>query len=92
MSQYDRNDRPTLRFDIRMLLPMAGILFAPFVGYLFSPNFGLGILVVCLSVVAWMTWGLVEQVPPPQARTLRIGAVLNAAMAVAALGLLIYRI
>lgn len=92
MSQHEPNKPPTVPVDIRMLIPMAGILFAPFVGFLLSPNLGLGILVVCLSVVGWMTWGVAEQAPRKQARTLKFGAILNGIMAVAALALLLYRI
>lgn len=92
MSQQDPNRPPTVNVDVRILLPMAGILLAPFIGFLLEPNLGLGILVVCLSVMAWMTWDLSRQAPPPQARTLRIGAGLNAFMAVAALVLLLARL
>lgn len=92
MSQRDPSKPPTVHVDIRMLIPMAGILFAPFVGFLLSPNIGLGILVVCLGVVGWMTWGIAQQAPRAQARTLRFGAILNGVMAVAALLLLLYRV
>lgn len=92
MSQQDPNKPPTVRIDVRMLIPMFGILFAPFVGFLLSPDFGLGILVVCLGLVAWMTWGVAEQAPPPQARPLRMGAIINGVLAVAALFLLLYRL
>lgn len=92
MSQYDSNKPPKVRVDVRMLLPMAGILLAPFVGFMFSPDLGLGVLVICLGVVAWMTWGVAEQAPRAQARTLRFGAILNGVMAVAALALLLYRL
>lgn len=92
MSQRDPDKPPTIRIDIRMLIPMIGILLAPFIGFLLSPNFGLGILVVCLGVVGWMTWTVAEQAPPPQQRTLRFGAGLNMILAVAALLLLLYRL
>lgn len=92
MSQHDPNNPPTVRIDIRMLIPMVGILLAPFIGFLYDPNVGLGILVICLGVVAWMTWGVSQQAAPPQARTLRIGATLNGVMAVAALLLLLIRL
>lgn len=91
MSQHDPNNPPTVRIDPRMLIPMVGILLAPFIGFLLNPNLGLGILVVCLGVVGWMTWGVAQQAPPPQARTLRFGAILNGVMAVAALLLLLVR-
>ena len=92
MSHQDPNRPPTVRVDVRMLLPMAGMLFAPFIGFLLSPNLGLGILVLCLAIVGWMTWGVAAQAPAPQARTLRMGAILNGVLAVAAALLLLYRI
>lgn len=92
MSQHNPNKPPTVNVDVRMLIPMAGILLAPFVGFLFDANFGLGILVICLGVVGWMTWGVAQQAPAPQARTLRFGAILNGVMAVAALLLLLVRL
>lgn len=92
MSQQDPNRPPTVRIDMRMLIPMFGILFAPFIGFLLDANLGLAILVVCLSVVAWMTWHLAAQAPRPQARTLKMGAVMNGAMAIAALLLLLVRL
>lgn len=91
MSQRDPNKPPSVHVDVRMLLPMAGILFAPFIGFMLSPDLGLAVLVVCLGVVGWMTWGVAKQAPAPQARTLRFGAILNGTMAVAALALLLYR-
>lgn len=91
MSQHDPNKPPTVRVDVRILLPMAGILLAPFIGFLLDPNLGLGVLVICLGVVGWMTWGIAEQAPAQQARTLRFGAILNGVMAVAALVLLLIR-
>ena len=92
MSQQDPNRPPTVRVDMRILIPMFGILFAPFIGFLLDPNLGLGILVICLGVVAWMTWNLAEQAPLQQARTLKMGAIINAVMAVAALLLLRVRL
>lgn len=92
MSQQDPNRPPTVRVDMRILIPMFGILFAPFIGFLLDPNLGLGILVICLGVVAWMTWNLAEQAPRQQARTLKMGAIINAVMAVAALLLLLVRL
>lgn len=92
MSQQEPQKPFRLPVDIRLLVSMAGILLAPFIGFLLDPNFGLGILVVCLGVVAWMTWGISQQAPPPQARTLRIGAILNGVMAVAAVLLLLIRL
>lgn len=92
MSQQDPNRPPTVRVDMRILIPMFGILFAPFIGFLLDPNLGLGILVLSLGVVAWMTWNLAEQAPRQQARTLKMGAVMNAVMAVAALLLLLVRL
>jgi uncharacterized membrane protein len=92
MSQQDPNRPPTVRIDTRILIPMFGILFAPFIGFLLSPNLGLSILVVCLGVVAWMTWNLAAQAPRAQARTLKMGAVMNGVMAVAALLLLLVRL
>lgn len=91
MSQHDPNKPPTVRVDVRMLIPMAGILLAPFIGFMLDPNLGLSVLVICLAVVGWMTWGVAAQAPPPQARTLRFGAILNGVMAVAALVLLLIR-
>lgn len=91
MSQHDPNKPPTVRVDVRMLIPMVGILLAPFIGFLLSPDLGLGVLVICLAVVGWMTWGIAAQAPEAQARTLRFGAILNGVMAVAALLLLLYR-
>ena len=91
MSQHDPHTPPTVRVDVRMLIPMAGILLAPFIGFMLDPNLGLGVLVICLGVVGWMTWGVAEQAPAPQARTLRFGAILNGVMAVAALVLLLFR-
>lgn len=92
MSQHDPNKPPTVRVDVRMLIPIAGILLAPFIGFLLDPDLGLGILVICLGAVGWMTWGVAEQAPAPQARTLRFGAILNGVMAVAALLLLLVRL
>lgn len=92
MSQQDPNKPPTINVDIRILVPMIGILIAPFLGFLLDANFGLVILVVCLSVVCWMTWDLAKQAPVAQARTIRFGSILNGVMAVAALLLLLYRI
>lgn len=92
MSQHDPNKPPSVQIDVRMLIPMFGILLAPFIGFIFDANFGLGMLVICLGVVGWMTWGVAQQAPPPQARTLRMGAILNGVMAVAALLLLIVRL
>lgn len=92
MSYQDPRKPPTVNVDVRILLPMAGILLAPFIGFLLWPNLGLGILVISLGVMAWMTWELAKQAPRSQARTLRIGAGLNAVMAVAALALLLARL
>lgn len=92
MSQHSPNKPPSVRVDVRILLPMAGILLAPFIGFLLSPNLGLGILVICLAVVGWMTWEISKQAPMAQARTLRFGAILNGVMAVAALLLLLFRL
>lgn len=92
MSQQDPNKPPTVPVDVRIVLPMLGILFAPFIGFLLNANFGLAILVVCLSLVAWMTWDLAKQAPVAQARTIRFGSILNGVMAVAALLLLLYRL
>lgn len=92
MSHKDPHKPPTVNVDTRILLPMAGILLAPFIGFLLDPNLGLGILVVCLGVMGWMTWDVSKQAPPRQARTLRMGAVLNEVMAVAALLLLMVRL
>lgn len=91
MSQHESNKPPTVKVDPRILLPMAGILIAPFIGFLLDPNFGLGILVICLSVVGWMTLGIAKQAPAQQARTLKFGAILNFVMAGAALLLLLFR-
>lgn len=91
MSHQDPNKPPTVRIDPRLLLPMLGILVAPFIGFLYSADVGLLILVICLGLMAWLTWGVAEQAPLPQARTLRFGAIMNAVMAVAAMILLIYR-
>lgn len=91
MSQHEPNKPPAVHVDVRILLPIAGILLAPFIGYMLSPDLGLGILVICLVVVGWMTWTIAAQAPAPQARTLRFGAILNGVMAVAALLLLLYR-
>lgn len=91
MSHQDPNKPPTVRIDPRLLLPMLGILVAPFIGFLYSADVGLLILVICLGLMAWLTWGVAEQAPPPQARTLRFGAIMNAVMSVAAMILLIYR-
>lgn len=92
MSQPDPNKPPTINVDVRILLPMFGILFAPFIGFLLDANFALVILVVSLSLMAWMTWSLAEQAPAQQARTLKIGAIMNAVMAVAAVLLLLVRL
>ncbi len=92
MSQQEQNNSPKVRVDLRLLIPMAGILLAPFVGFLFDPNFGLGILVLCLGIVGAFTWSVSQQAPPPQARSLRLGAILNGVMAVAALLLLLLRL
>lgn len=92
MSQHDPNKPPSVRVDVRMLLPMAGILLAPFIGFMLSPDLGLGVLVICLGVVGWMTWDISNQAPAAQARTLRFGAILNGVMAGAALLLLLYRL
>lgn len=92
MSQHEPNKPPTVQVDPRMLIPMAGIIFAPFIGFLLDANFGLAILVVCLGVVGWMTWGVAQQAPPQQARTLKFGAILNFVMAAAALLLLVFRL
>lgn len=92
MSHQDPNKPPTLPVDMRILLPMFGILFAPFIGFLLDPNIGLGILVISLGVMAWMTWNLATQAPRQQARTLKMGAILNGVMAVAALLLLLVRL
>ena len=92
MSYDDPHKPPTARVDVRILLPMAGILLGPFIGFLLSPNLGLAILVISLSVMAWMTWELSKQVPEPQARPLRFGAILNAVFAVLAAALLLVRL
>lgn len=92
MSQSNDSRPPTVRVDTRILLPMAGILIAPFIGLLYSAEAALVILVICLGITGWFTWNLAEQAPPPQARTLRMGAILNGIMAVAALALLIIRL
>lgn len=92
MSQRDPNKPPTVHVDVRMLIPMLGILLAPFIGFLLDANLGLGVLVICLGVVGWMTWGVAKQAPPAQARTLKIGAILNSVMAAAALILLLVRL
>lgn len=88
----DPNRPPTVNINPRILVPMLGILVAPFVGFLLNANFGLGILVICLATMGWMTWGVAKMAPEPQARTLRMGAILNMIMAVAAFALLIVRI
>lgn len=92
MSHQNENKPPTVSVDPRMLIPMIGILLAPFIGFLLSPNLGLGILVICLALVGWMTLSVAQQAPPPQARTLKFGAILNGVLAVAALLLLLYRL
>ena len=71
---------------------MGGILLAPFIGLLFDANLGLGILVICLAIMAWMTWSIAQQAPPPQQRTLKIGAIMNVVMAVLAGLLLLMRL
>lgn len=91
MSQQDPNKPPTINVDVRILIPMLGIFLAPFIGFLLDPNLALVILVFCLAFMAWMTWSLAKQAPEPQARTLRVGAIMNAVMAVAAAGLLLIR-
>jgi hypothetical protein len=75
-----------------MLLPMIGILAAPFIGFLLSPDLALGLLVICLGTTGWMTMSISQQAPPKEARTLRMGAIMNYAMAVAAMLLLIIRL
>lgn len=92
MSYEDPRKPPTVRVDVRILLPMAGILLGPFIGFLLSPNLGLAILVISLGLMAWMTWDLSRQVPEPQARPLRFGAVLNGVFAVLAAALLLVRL
>lgn len=92
MSQHNSNRPPTVRVDVRMLVPMAAILIAPFIGFLLSPNLALGILVICLGVVGWMTWEVAKGAPAAQARTMRLGAMLNGVLAVAALVLLVVRL
>lgn len=91
MSQHDPNKPPTIKVDPRILIPMIGILLAPFLGFLLDANLALMILVVCLGFMAWMTWQLAQHAPAPQARTLRVGAIMNAVMAVAAAALLLVR-
>lgn len=92
MSHQDPNRPPTIDVDVRILLPMIGILLAPFLGFLLDANLALAILVLSLSVMAWMTWSLSIQAPAQQARTLKVGAVMNAVMAVAAAALLLVRL
>lgn len=88
----DGNRPPTIKVDPRMLLPMIGIFIAPFIGLLYNPNMALGILAICLGVMCWFTLNLSQQVGDPQRRTLRIGAIMNGVMAVAALILLVTRL
>jgi uncharacterized membrane protein len=92
MSYDDPRKPPTVHVDVRILLPMAGILLGPFIGFLLSPNLGLVILMISLGLMAWMTWDLSKQVPEQQARTLRFGAILNGVFAILAAALLLVRL
>lgn len=92
MSQKDPNKPPTIPIDPRILLPMFGILFAPFIGFLLDANVALFILMLALGVMGWMTWSLSKNAPEAQARTLKLGAIMNIVMAVAAAALLLVRL
>ncbi|MCA9834002.1 MAG: hypothetical protein KC435_08660 [Thermomicrobiales bacterium] len=91
MSQ-DPQRPPTVRIDPRIIIPMVGIIAAPFIGFLFDPNIGLFILILCLAGMAWMTWNIALQAPPQQQRTLKMGAIMNAVMAVLACILFVVRL
>lgn len=91
MSQPE-DQRTTISIDIRMVVAMLGILVAPFVGLLYSAEIALGVLTICLALVAWFSWQLSQQVSGQQRRPLVIGTVTNAVMAVAALVLLLTRL
>lgn len=91
MSHHD--DNPSrIQVDPKILIPMLGILIAPFIGFLYNAEVALGILTVSLVVVAWFSWTLAQQVAAPQARALRMGAMMNGVMAAAALILLAMRL
>lgn len=90
---YQNPDRPpTVKVNMRMMVPMIGIVLAPFIGLLYSAEAGLIILILCLAGMAWTTWNVASQVPPAQAKPLKFGAILNAVLAVGALALLLLRL
>lgn len=67
------------------------VVAAPFIAFAYHPNAGLAMAAVALLTVAW----LAPQAPAPDARAgrrLRLLAAVNAALAVACLGLLLLRL
>jgi hypothetical protein len=76
----------------KSLIVLAGVLLSPLFALLFGLNEALGVLVVAMVFTTWVAWDGASRLIPEQAKVLRRAALLNAAIAVLALGLLIVRI
>jgi hypothetical protein len=92
----DRQEMEAIRRQqvatIRAMLLTLAIVAAPFVALLYSLDLALGVLALALGFTTWLTWQASEQVGPAQRGRLRAGALLNAAMAVAAVVILVLRL
>jgi hypothetical protein len=92
----DRQEMDAIRRQqvatIKAMLLTLAIVAAPFVALLYSFELALGVLAVALGFTTWLTWQASETVGPAQRGRLRAGAVLNAAMMVAAIVILVLRI
>lgn len=92
----DRREMELLRqrqvATIKAMLLTLAIVAAPFVALLYSVELALGVLAVALGLTTWMTWQASEQAGVAQRSRMRAGAILNAAMMVAAIIILIMRL
>ncbi len=68
------------------------IVAAPFVALLYSMDFALAVLAVALGFTTWLTWHGASMVAPAQASKLKVGAVLNAVLALATVVILVLRL
>jgi hypothetical protein len=76
----------------KSLIVLAGVLLSPLFALLFGLEEALGVLVVAMAFTTWVAWDGASRLVPEQAKVLRRAAILNAAIAMLALGLLIVRV
>lgn len=93
----DDNDDLIALDRLRMPSPkefliLGGVLLSPLFGLVFGLNVALGVLVVAMAFTTWVAWDGAGRLVPEQATVLRRAAMLNAFIAVLALGLLIVRV